>query len=48
MELMEAIKGRRSVRRFQDTPVRREVVEKILEVVDYCPNAGNRNSTRGS
>lgn len=46
MELMEAIKGRRSVRRFQDTPVRREVVEKILEVVDYCPNAGNRNSTR--
>lgn len=46
MELMEAIKGRRSVRKFADSPLSKEIIEKILEVADYCPNAGNRNSTR--
>lgn len=46
MELLEAIKGRRSVRKFQDTPVQKDVIQKILEVMDYCPNAGNRNSTK--
>lgn len=46
MELMEAIKGRRSVRKFADAPLSKETIDKILEVVDYCPNAGNRNSTR--
>lgn len=46
MELLEAIKGRRSVRRFQDIPVQKDVIGKILEVMDYCPNAGNRNSTK--
>ena len=46
MELSDAIRGRRSVRRFTDMPVAKEMIEKILEVVDYCPNAGNRNSTR--
>ena len=43
MELSDAIRGRRSVRRFTDMPVAKEMIEKILEVVDYCPNAGNRN-----
>lgn len=46
MELMEAIKGRRSVRNFTDCPLPKEIIGKILEVVDYCPNAGNRNSTK--
>lgn len=46
MELMEAIKGRRSVRKFADSPLTKEMIDKILEVVDYCPNAGNRNSTK--
>lgn len=46
MELLDAIKGRRSVRKFADSTVSQETIEKILEVVNYCPNAGNRNSTR--
>lgn len=46
MELLDAISGRRSVRKFTDSPVPRETIDKILEVVDYCPNAGNRNSTK--
>lgn len=46
MELMDAIRGRRSVRKFTEVPVSRETIKKILEVADYCPNAGNRNSTR--
>lgn len=46
MELSDVIRGRRSVRKFTDSPVPKETMEKILEVVDYCPNAGNRNSTK--
>ena len=46
MELMKAMKERRSVRNFQDKPVPQDLVRKILEVVDYSPNAGNRNSIR--
>ncbi len=46
MELLDAISGRRSVRKFTDSPVTKETIEKILKVVDYCPNAGNRNSTK--
>ncbi len=46
MELLDAVKGRRSVRKFTDLPVSRDTIEKILEVTDYCPNAGNRNSTK--
>ncbi len=46
MELLDAISGRRSVRKFTDLPVPKEMIEKILKVTDYCPNAGNRNSTK--
>lgn len=46
MELMQAMKGRRSVRNFQDRLVPRALVEKILGVMEYSPNAGNRNSIR--
>ncbi|WP_432647013.1 nitroreductase family protein [Mitsuokella sp.] len=46
MELMEAMKGRRSVRRFQDRLVPKEMIENILGVMEYSPNAGNRNSIR--
>lgn len=46
MELLDAIRGRRSVRKFTDVSVSKKTIEKILEVVDYCPNAGNRNSTK--
>lgn len=46
MELMEAMKGRRSVRNFQDRMVPETQVRDILKVMDYSPNAGNRNSIR--
>ncbi len=46
MELMEAIRGRRSVRKFTDSPPSKETIDKILAVTDYSPNAGNRNSTK--
>lgn len=41
MELMEAIKGRRSVRRFSGKPVSREDVEAVLEAGRWAPSAGN-------
>ncbi|MCH3953833.1 MAG: nitroreductase family protein [Eubacterium sp.] len=46
MELMEAMKGRRSVRKFQDRLVPKETIQSILDVMEYSPNAGNRNSIR--
>lgn len=46
MELMEAMKGRRSVRRFQDKLVPKATVQEILKAITYSPNAGNRNSIR--
>ena len=48
MELMDAIKGRRSVRNFTGAPVAKSVVMEIMKVMDYCPNAGNRNYTRAA
>ncbi len=41
MELFEAIKGRRSVRRFRPEPVDDEDLEKILEAAIAAPSAGN-------
>lgn len=46
MELMDAMKGRRSVRRFQNRLVPKETIQSILDVMEYSPNAGNRNSIR--
>ncbi|MGN0193682.1 MAG: nitroreductase family protein [Pseudoramibacter sp.] len=46
MELMEAMKGRRSVRKFQKRLVPKKTVQEILDVMMYSPNAGNRNSIR--
>lgn len=41
MELMEAIKGRRSIRKFTDEPVPREKIEYILEAATWAPSAQN-------
>lgn len=46
MELSEAIRGRRSVRRFRPDPVPREVIEKILELALWAPSAMNRQDWR--
>jgi nitroreductase len=41
-ELGEAIRGRRSVRRFRDAPVSRETILGLVELAAWAPSAGNR------
>ncbi len=41
MDLYEAIKGRRSIRRFKGDPVPREIVERILEMAMWAPSGMN-------
>lgn len=40
MELLEQIKNRRSIRKYQDRQIPREALEKIIEAGTYAPNAG--------
>ena len=41
MELTEAIKTRRSVRRFTNKPVEDELIKQIIELGNLAPSAGN-------
>ena len=41
MDVFEAIQERRSIRSYQDTPVPREIMEKILEAGRLAPSAKN-------
>lgn len=41
MEVLEAIRTRRSIRKYQKKPVPDEAVEKILEAGRWAPSAGN-------
>ena len=41
MDVFEAIQERRSIRNFQDTPIPREFLEKILEAGRLAPSAKN-------
>ena len=40
MELLELIKSRRSIRKYQDRQISREDLETIIEAGAYAPNAG--------
>lgn len=42
MELLEAIKTRRSVRQFQDRPVAEEHIQTIIAAAMMAPSAGNQ------
>jgi len=42
MDLFEAIKNRRSIRRFEDRPVPEELIRKIVEAGQWAPSACNR------
>lgn len=44
MDLYEAIKGRRSVRKFKNTPVPKDLIEKIFEVALWAPSGMNRQN----
>ncbi len=46
MELMQAIEGRRSIRRFSSEPVTRAAVERILQAGIEAPSAKNRQPWR--
>ena len=41
LELVEAIRGRRSIRKFKDRPVPRELIEEIIEAGTWAPSAKN-------
>ena len=41
MDVLEAIKGRRSVRKFSQKEIPKEVILKILDAARYAPSAGN-------
>jgi nitroreductase len=44
VDLYEAIKGRRSVRKFKSTPVPKDLIEKIFEVSLWAPSGMNRQN----
>ncbi len=41
MDVFEAIKGRRSVREFESTPLKEKDLEKILDAARWAPSAGH-------
>lgn len=43
---MEAIRGRRSIRRYQDRPVPRELLDRVLEAARLAPSASNLQTWR--
>ena len=46
MELIEAIRGRRSIRRFKERPVPKEMIEEIIEAGTWAPSAKNGQQWR--
>lgn len=44
MDLYEAIKGRRSIRRYRNEPVLKEKVQRILEAANWAPSGINEQS----
>lgn len=46
MDVMTAIKGRRSVRAFTDEPVDKETLIKLLEAAVWAPSGGNGQTWR--
>lgn len=42
MDVFEAIKGRRSCRRFLDRPVEKEKIMRILDCANYAPSPANK------
>lgn len=44
MDLFEAIKNRRSIRRFEDRPVPEELIRIIIEAGQWAPSACNRQA----
>lgn len=45
MDLLEMMKERRTIRKYQDKQISKEDLEKIIEAGLYAPNAGGRQGT---
>jgi nitroreductase len=41
VDLYEAIKGRRSIRRFRPDPIPKEIMERVLEMATWAPSGMN-------
>lgn len=41
MDVFEAIRGRRSIRKYKNVPVGKEVIEKLLDAARWAPSGGN-------
>lgn len=46
MDLVEALRSTGAVREFEDRPVDREVMARILDTARFAPNGGNQQSWR--
>ncbi|KPK62896.1 MAG: hypothetical protein AMK73_05575 [Planctomycetes bacterium SM23_32] len=46
MNTLEAIYGRRSIRRFRDRPVPRQLIEQVLDATTQAPSGKNRQPWR--
>lgn len=46
MDTLEAIKSRRSIRRYTDEPVSRDMLEEVIQAGRYAPSAENRQPWR--
>ncbi len=46
MDVLEAIKGRRSIRRFQSRQIEKEKIDQLIEALIWAPSAGNLQARR--
>jgi nitroreductase len=46
MDVMEAIKDRRSIRQFTDQPIEKEKLRRLLEAARWAPSGGNLQTWR--
>jgi nitroreductase len=46
MNVLEAIKGRRSIRQFTHEPIEKETLEKLLDAARWAPTASNQQRWR--
>ena len=46
MDIIKAIEDRRSIRKFQDKVVPKEIIERILELATKAPSGKNRQPWR--
>lgn len=46
VDFWQVVRGRRSIRRYADAPVARELIERVLEAARWAPSAHNRQPWR--